>query len=167
MLTLVALGAPVLLAAQNVPEHREVAAPQLDVSITSDGMLSRNIASKSFWLQGGAVQVHGLFNRGWGVVGDFAGVHVANIGSDNVGLDLVTATFGTRYTPIKEAPAEMLRPTAVTRPCFRATDEQSCSSRSESLAPLRLPASPWFRFGSVAAARIPPPARTPLRSASS
>ena len=92
------LSAPVLLAAQSAPERIGAAAPQLDASITYDGTLSRNIASKNFWLQGGAVQVHGRFYRGWGAVADIAGMHTANMNSSGVGLDLVTATFGPRYT---------------------------------------------------------------------
>ncbi|MFP5248243.1 MAG: hypothetical protein ACLGP3_00270 [Acidobacteriota bacterium] len=92
------LSAPVLLAAQNAPERMGMAAPRLDVSITYDGTLSRSIASQNFWLQGGAVQVHGRFYRGWGAVADIAGMHTANMNSSGVGLDMVTATFGPRYT---------------------------------------------------------------------
>jgi hypothetical protein len=49
-------------------------------------------------MQGGAAQIHGRFYSGLGVVADVAGAHIANINSSGVGLDLVTATFGPRYT---------------------------------------------------------------------
>jgi hypothetical protein len=49
-------------------------------------------------MQGGGVQLHGQFYRGLGMVADIAGMHTSNINSSGVGLDLVTATFGPRYT---------------------------------------------------------------------
>jgi hypothetical protein len=70
----------------------------LEVAVTYDVALSNQTTSNSFWLQGGGVQVHGRFWRGLGVVADVAGLHVGNIHSTGVGLDLVTATFGPRFT---------------------------------------------------------------------
>jgi len=47
--------------------------------------------------------VEGRFWRGLGVVADVNGHHTANMHVSRVGLDLVTATFGPRYTlPIGE-----------------------------------------------------------------
>jgi hypothetical protein len=66
--------------------------------VTYDATLSNAITGKSFWMQGGSVQVHGQFYRGLGVVADIAGMHTGNINSSGVGLDMVTATFGPRYT---------------------------------------------------------------------
>ena len=61
--------------------------------------MSNLVGSSGFWMQGGSVQVHGQFWRGLGVVADVSGLHTANAGnSSGVGLDLVTATFGPRYT---------------------------------------------------------------------
>jgi hypothetical protein len=57
------------------------------------------VGGNGFWMQGGSVQIHGQFWHGLGVVADVAGLHTASTnGSSGVGLDLVTATFGPRYT---------------------------------------------------------------------
>ncbi len=71
---------------------------QLSVAVTYNGILSGVITSPHFWMQGGNIQIHGQFCGGWGVVADISGAHIANINSSGVGLGLVTATFGPRYT---------------------------------------------------------------------
>jgi hypothetical protein len=78
------------LAAQNTPS--------LDVALTYNATLSNSTNSSHFWMQGGSVQLHGQFYRGLGVVAEVAGMHIGNINSSGVGLGLVTATFGPRYT---------------------------------------------------------------------
>lgn len=70
----------------------------LDVAITYNATLSNVLSGSSFWMQGGSVEVEGRFYRGLGVVADIAGMDAANINSSGVNLDLVTATFGPRYT---------------------------------------------------------------------
>jgi hypothetical protein len=70
----------------------------LEVAFTYTGTGSNLIDSSRFWIQGGAVQLHGQFYGGWGVVADVSGAHIANINSSGVGLDLITATFGPRCT---------------------------------------------------------------------
>jgi hypothetical protein len=71
----------------------------LEGALVYDPLMSNVVGSSSFWMQGGSVQVHGEFWRGLGVVADVSGLHTANAGaSPGVGLDLVTATFGPRYT---------------------------------------------------------------------
>jgi peptidoglycan-associated lipoprotein len=79
-------------ASNEQPSHN------LEVAVTFDAMHSKAAANSSFWLQGGSMQMHGQFWRGLGVVADVAGLHEANIGASGVGLDLVTAVFGPRYT---------------------------------------------------------------------
>jgi hypothetical protein len=70
----------------------------IDVAITYDATHADVIPSSSFWMQGGSVQLHGRFYGGLGAVADVAGMHIANINSTGVGLDIVTAAFGPRYT---------------------------------------------------------------------
>jgi hypothetical protein len=71
----------------------------LEVALVYNPLMSNVVGSSGFWMQGGSVQVHGQFWRGLGVVADVSGLHTANAGnSSGVGLDLVTATFGPRYT---------------------------------------------------------------------
>jgi hypothetical protein len=86
--------------AQSAPAPSK-SAPQssaLEIAFTYQGMHSDVVNGSGFWLQGGAAQIHGQFYGGWGAVADIAGAHIANINSSGVGLDLVTATFGPRYT---------------------------------------------------------------------
>lgn len=70
----------------------------LETAFTYQGVHSDVVNGSGFWMQGGAAQIHGQFYRGWGVVADITGAHINNIDSSGVGLDLVTATFGPRYT---------------------------------------------------------------------
>jgi hypothetical protein len=71
----------------------------LEVALVYNPLMSNVVGGNSFWMQGGSVQVHGRFWRGLGVVADVSGLHTANASaSPGVGLDLVTAAFGPRYT---------------------------------------------------------------------
>ncbi len=71
----------------------------LEVALVYNPLMSNLVGSSGFWMQGGSVQVHGQFWRGLGVVADVSGLHTANTNAPTgVGLDLVTATFGPRYT---------------------------------------------------------------------
>jgi hypothetical protein len=94
------LAAP--LAAQNAAssagERDSSGVGHLEVAVTYDATLSNMVGGSSFWMQGGHVETEGSFYRGLGVVADVGGTHAANINSAGAGLDLVTATFGPRYT---------------------------------------------------------------------
>ncbi len=71
----------------------------IDIAVDYNPLLANIVGRNSFSMQGGSVQVHGQFWHGLGVVGDVSGLHTADTGgSSGVGLDLVTATFGPRYT---------------------------------------------------------------------
>lgn len=74
------------------------AADSFNVAVTYNATLTDLINTSRFWMQGGSVQVEGRFYGGWGAVADISGMHIANVNSTGVGLDLVTATFGPRYT---------------------------------------------------------------------
>lgn len=87
--------AAVPLAAQNSQDR---SGPELNVAVTYNASISDVTTGSNFWLQGGSAQIHGRFYGGLGVVADVAGMHIANINSTGVGLDMVTATFGPRYT---------------------------------------------------------------------
>lgn len=73
-------------------------AGHLEIAITHAAARSNAAGGSSFWLQGGSVQMHAQFWHGLGAVADVAGLHRGNIQSSGIGLDLVTATFGPRYT---------------------------------------------------------------------
>ncbi|MGC1360570.1 MAG: hypothetical protein WA419_18540 [Silvibacterium sp.] len=90
------------LAAQDASslagQKHSSAAGHLDVAVTYNATLSNITSDSSVWMQGGSVEVEGFFYRGLGAVADIAGMHAANINSTGVALDLITATFGPRYT---------------------------------------------------------------------
>ena len=92
---MLATNSPARLAAQGA------SAPQsgtLEAAFTYNAVRADAITGKSFWMQGGSAQLHGQFYGGLGVVADIAGMHVSDINASGVDLDLVTATFGPRYT---------------------------------------------------------------------
>jgi peptidoglycan-associated lipoprotein len=70
----------------------------IDVAVTYSTARSNAVGGNSFWMQGGGVQIHGHVYRGLGVVGELYGLHKGDIQSSGVGLDLLTATVGPRYT---------------------------------------------------------------------
>ena len=96
MMAAAILAAP--LVAQSAVAAKAAPKYPLDVAVTYNATMSNSISSKAFWMQGGSVQLHGRFYRGLGVVADIAGMHTGNINSSGVSLDMVTATFGPRYT---------------------------------------------------------------------
>jgi len=83
------------LLAQNKPV---VSQGHLEVAITYNAIRPGAPSGDRFWLQGGSVQLEGKFFHGLGAVADVTGQHTANMHGSGVGLDLVTATFGPRYT---------------------------------------------------------------------
>ena len=83
------------LAAQTAPAP---GSGTLEVSVTYGAMLSNAITSQSFWMQGGSVEVDGLFYHGLSAVADVGGMHTGNINASGVSLDMVTSVFGPRYT---------------------------------------------------------------------
>jgi len=86
-----------MLAAQKGSEGLP-SVPKLEVAITYNPMLAGVITSHSFWMNGATIQWEGRFYKGLGVVTDISGLANGNANSSGVGLDLVTETFGPRYT---------------------------------------------------------------------
>jgi len=70
----------------------------LDVAILYTPLLTNVVSADRFTMQGGTLQMHGQFYRGWGAVADVSVLQSASSGSARVGLDLVASTFGARYT---------------------------------------------------------------------
>jgi hypothetical protein len=70
----------------------------LEVALTYSASYSNVVSGQQFWMQGGGVELHGQFWRGLGAVADVTGFHAAKLASSTVGLDLVTAAFGPRYS---------------------------------------------------------------------
>lgn len=95
--TVLLLGA-IMTATGSVAAQTAKPQSHTDLAFTWDGTHSDIAGGGSFWMQGAGLQVHERFWRGLGVVADIAGTHAGNIGSTGVGLDLLTVTFGPRYT---------------------------------------------------------------------
>jgi len=88
------------LSAQTAEEPKAQPAPnyRFDFAVTYGATASDVVGGSSFWMQGGSLQAHGEIYRGLGAVADFSGLHQGNIHSSGVGLDMITAAFGPRYT---------------------------------------------------------------------
>lgn len=97
VLLLGAIMATANLAAQTAPAHSRLQ-PGFDAAFTWDGAHSNIAGGGSFWTQGAGFQLHVPFHCGLGVVADIAGSQTSDIGSTHVGLDMITVTFGPRYT---------------------------------------------------------------------
>jgi hypothetical protein len=69
-----------------------------DIALTYNAAQANIVPGNNFSLQGGSLQIHALFWHSLGIVADVAGLHSANMHGTGVGLDLVSATFGARYT---------------------------------------------------------------------
>jgi hypothetical protein len=87
------------LSAQNNQNGSTPGPGNLEVAVTWDFSAADVVGGNGFTMQGGGgVQLHGQFWRGLGAVADVGGLHSGNMHNSGVGLDLVTATFGPRYT---------------------------------------------------------------------
>lgn len=102
------LVAAIIAGTMGLPQLQSQSAPPnagatrvkfpLSLALTYDATLANSITSESFWMEGGRVQICGDFYHGFGVVADIAGMNASNIRSTGISLDMVTATFGPRYT---------------------------------------------------------------------
>jgi len=86
------------LAAQTAQTVPSKAHRHFDVAFTFNASHSNAAAGNGLWMQGGSAQVHIPLWRGFGAVADIVGLHTGNINSTGLGLDMVTAAFGPRYT---------------------------------------------------------------------
>src|ERR1700733_3713522 len=81
---------------QNGPESQVL--PRLEVAVLYNSLLSNVVRANRFWMQGGSIQVDGQFWHGLGVEADVSGFHAENANNAGGGLDMVTTTFGPRYS---------------------------------------------------------------------
>jgi hypothetical protein len=87
----------IAVMAQN-PQGADRKIGTADVAFTFNPVLSQTQPGSRFWMEGGSIQLHDRFYKGFGVVGDLAVVGTGNMNNSGVGLTLMTATFGPRYT---------------------------------------------------------------------
>ncbi|MGH9600051.1 MAG: hypothetical protein ACRD27_09305 [Terracidiphilus sp.] len=90
------LGA--ILAATAGAQSNKPAPQPIGLAFTWNAVHAPATFGGDFWMQGADFQLHVPLWRGLGEVTDVGGMHTANINSSGVGLDVVTITFGPRYT---------------------------------------------------------------------
>lgn len=88
----------VLSAWGQAPGAKGISSRSLEVAVTFDALHANTVPGSNFWMQGGAIQVAGQITRNWSVAADISGLHTADMPNTGVGLDLITAVFGPRYT---------------------------------------------------------------------
>jgi peptidoglycan-associated lipoprotein len=88
----------IFAARANSQAPAEQAKVSTDVAVAYNLTMANVVGGYGFSMQGASVQVHAQFFRGWGVVADVAGLHATRLTHSTAGLDLVTASFGPRYT---------------------------------------------------------------------
>jgi hypothetical protein len=73
--------------------HKEV-----DLAATYTTQYSNLVSTPTFWQQGGSIELSTQTYRGLGIAANITGTTTNNAADSNVGLAMVTTTFGPRYT---------------------------------------------------------------------
>jgi hypothetical protein len=111
LLLAASLLVPATLKAQ-VPypakDHQEV-----DVAVTYTEQYSNLVSTPTFWHNGGSIELSAQLAHGFGLAANVAGTQTDNAAGSGIGLSLVTATFGPRYTYYQPLGAERKRSLAV------------------------------------------------------
>jgi peptidoglycan-associated lipoprotein len=84
--------------AKSVPESRLEAAVTFNPLVAGRPMSSGAIGGDNFLMKGGSGQLDGRLWRNLSLTADFSGEHTRNMEGTGVGLDLLTITFGPRYS---------------------------------------------------------------------
>lgn len=93
------MAAPLLAQARHAATKAAIKDPsRCSIALTYDPAHSTTVGQNGFTMQGAGAQFQVRAWRGLGLVADLAGLHAGNIHSTHVGLDLLTYTFGPRYT---------------------------------------------------------------------
>lgn len=71
---------------------------EFGVAVTYNLGTSNTVGGSGFATQGGSFQMHDRLWHGLGAVGSLSGLHTGSTPAGELGLDLITATFGPRYT---------------------------------------------------------------------
>lgn len=113
LLLAASLLVPAGLAAQQpyqvgTPGHYEV-----DAAVTYTEQYSNLVSTPTFWHSGGSVELSAQVYHGFGLAANIAGTQTGNAAGSGVGLSLVTATFGPRYTYYKPLGSEHNRSLAI------------------------------------------------------
>jgi hypothetical protein len=111
------LVAPLLavagLHAQAVPAASTSDNHEVDVAVTYTEQYSNLVATPTFWQPGGSVELSAQVYRGLGLAANITGNTVPNAANSGIGLSIVSADFGPRYTYYRPIGAEHKRTIAV------------------------------------------------------
>jgi hypothetical protein len=109
------LAAPILLTVGSKAQmptasssHQEV-----DLAVTYTAQHSNLVSNPTFWQQGGSVELSTQTYHGLGIAANITGTEVGSAANSGVGLDMLTTTFGPRYTWYKPQGASHKRSLAV------------------------------------------------------
>jgi hypothetical protein len=80
-------------AKADAPGNREA-----DLAITYTEQHSNIVSTSTFWHGGGGAELSAPIYRGFGMTENVAGTQTPNAANSSVGLTLLTANFGPRYT---------------------------------------------------------------------
>jgi hypothetical protein len=96
------LAAPLLLTvglrAQAVATGSTLGHQEVDLAVTYTAQHSNLVSNPTFWQQGGSVELSAQVYHGFGAAANIAGTNIGTAANSGVGLSMVTATFGPRYT---------------------------------------------------------------------
>jgi hypothetical protein len=111
------LAAPLLIAtglqaqapaAGSTTGHREV-----DLAVTYTAQHSNLVSNPTFWQQGGGIELSTQTYRGLGIAANITGTEVGSAANSGVGLNMLTTTFGPRYTWYKPRGTSQKRSLAI------------------------------------------------------
>jgi hypothetical protein len=88
----------VSLKAQAVASGIASGHQEVDLAVTYTAQYSNLVSDPTFWHQGGSIELSTQTYRGFGIAANIAGTQIGNAANSGVGLSMVTATFGPRYT---------------------------------------------------------------------
>jgi hypothetical protein len=108
LLTTVSLQAQAVPAAASTAGHQET-----DVAVTYTEQYSNLVSTPTFWQPGGSVEVSAQVYRGLGLAANVTGNNVPNAANSDIGLSIVSANFGPRYTYYRSIGAENKRSVAI------------------------------------------------------
>jgi hypothetical protein len=111
------LAAPLLLTAglkaQMPATTSSLGHQEVDLGVTYTAQHSNLVSTPTFWQQGGSVELSTQTWRGLGVAANITGTEVGSAANSGVGLDMLTTTFGPRYTWYKPRGASPKRSLAI------------------------------------------------------
>jgi hypothetical protein len=89
----VLVATPALIGQTTSPSHKEV-----DIALTYAAQRSNLTTGNVFWMQGGTFELSANVSHGFGLAMNIAGSEASNILGTGIDLNLLTTTFGPRYT---------------------------------------------------------------------